>query len=166
MTMFRASRQPCRKRLAVAALEFAFVSQIFWVLIVGMFEISRALQVKEILTNAARKACRTAILPGASWSDVANGAAGSDLYDIMVTDNGFKWSDVTPTVIVTDTSGNSTTLTTGDSNNVLQNSSWGYTIKVKVSIPASATTWGPGLLFITNSTIESEYLVMMRQGNY
>ena len=97
---------------------------------------------------------------------MANGAAGSDLYDILVTDNGFQWSDVTPTVVVTDTSGNSTTLTTGDTNNVLQNAKWGYKISVKVSIPASVTTWGPGSLFITSSAVESASVVMMRQGNY
>jgi hypothetical protein len=128
-----------------------------------MFELSRAVMVKEILTNAARKACRTATLPGATWSDVANGAAGSELYDIMVTDNGFSWSNVTPTIIVTSTSGTSTTLTTGDSSNVLQNAGLGYKISVKVGIPASVTTWGPGSVF-TSGMIESEYVVMMRQG--
>jgi Flp pilus assembly protein TadG len=157
--------QLCRRR-ALAAVEFAVVAPLFWIVIVGMLEVSRAVMVKEVLTDAARKACRTAILPGASWSDVANGAAGSELYDILVTDNGFSWSNISPTVIVTDTSGNSTTLTTGDPSNVLQNASWGYTIAVKVSLPASTTTWGPGTVFITSSAIESEYVVMMRQGNY
>jgi Flp pilus assembly protein TadG len=156
------------KRLAVAAVEFAVASQVLWVLVVGMCEISRALQVKEILTDASRKACRTAILPGASWNDIANGAAGSEIYDLMATDNGFNWSDVTVTVIVTDPSGNVTTLTSssGDPNNILENSTWGTTISVKVGIPASKTTWGPGMLFITNQMVESEYVVMMRQGNY
>jgi len=164
--MFHSERRRCQRRQAVAAVEFAVAGIVFWVLIAGMFEVSRAMMIKEILTNAARKGCRTAILPGAGWSDVASGTAGSDLYDIMVTDNGFKWSDVTATIIVTDVSGNSTTLTTGDPTSVLQNSAWGSTISVKVAIPASATTWGPGYFFITANQIESEYVVMMRQGNY
>jgi Flp pilus assembly protein TadG len=164
--MMQTQRSQGRRRLAVAATEFAVAAPLFWVLIVGMFEVSRALMIKEILTDAARKACRTAVLPGAGWSDVAAGTAGSELYDIMVTDNGFNWSSVTPTVIVTDTSGGSTTLTTGDPGNVLQNATWGYTISVKVAIPASATTWGPGYIFIPATDIESEYVVMMRQGNY
>jgi Flp pilus assembly protein TadG len=159
-------RKPPARRLAAAAVEFAFAAQIFWVFILGMCEISRAMMVKENLTNAARKACRTAILPGAGWNDVANGAAGSDVYDILVTDNGYNWSDVTTTIVVTDPSGNSTTLTGSDSNNVLQNATWGSKISVKVSIPASATTWGPGTLFITSAMLESEFVVMMRQGNY
>ena len=54
-------------------------------------------------------------------------------------------------------------LTTGDSNNVLQNASLGYKIAVKVAIPASVTTWGPGSVF-TSGMIESEYVIMMRQG--
>jgi len=155
-----------RSRLGTAAVEFALIAPLFWILIVGMFEVSRALMVKEILTDSARKACRTAILPGAGWNDVANGAAGSELYDILVTDNGFTWSNITPQIIVTDTSGNSTTLTGGDTNKVLQNATWGSTIAVKVSIPASATTWGPGYIFITSTEIESETVIMMRQGNY
>jgi Flp pilus assembly protein TadG len=163
--MIRSQPKPARRR-ALAAVEVAVFAPLFWVLIVGMFEVSRAILVKEILTDAARKACRTAILPGAGWNDVANGAAGSELYDIMVTDNGFNWSDVTATIVVTDTSGNSTTLTTGDTNNVLQTASWGYKISVKVAIPASATTWGPGTVFIGSAALESEYVVMMRQGNY
>lgn len=164
--MVPTKRSQGRKRRGVAVVEFAVIAPLFWILIVGMFEVSRALMVKEILTDAARKSCRTAILPGASWNDVANGAAGSEIYDIMVTDNGFNWANVTPTIVVTDTSGNATTLTTGDPYNVLQNASWGYTISVKVSIPASATSWGPGYLFIPATEIESESMVMMRQGNY
>jgi hypothetical protein len=158
-------QRPSRRR-AIAAVEVALFAPLFFVLIVGMFEVSRALLVKEILTNAARKACRTAILPGAAWSDVAAGSAGSELYDILVTDNGFRWSDITATVVVTDTSGNSTSLIGSDANGVLQNAAWGDKIAVKVSIPASATTWGPGAVFLNSSTIESEYVVMMRQGNY
>ena len=166
--MLRSQQRRCPNRLAVAAVEFAVASQVFWVLIVGMCEVSRALMVKETVTNAARKSCRTAILPGAGWNDIANGAAGSEIYDVMVTDNGYNWSDVSVTVIVTDPSGNVTTLTTatGDPNNVLQNATWGTTISVKVGIPASKTTWGPGSFFITATMVESEYLVMMRQGNY
>src|SRR5215471_17247325 len=97
------ARQRSPRRTAIAAVEFALATQIFWVLIVGMFEISRAALVKEMLTNAARKACRTAILPGAAWSTVASGASGSELYDILVTDHGFSWSDVSPTIVVIDT---------------------------------------------------------------
>jgi len=166
--MRQAQQRRGTKRLAVATVEFAVASQLLWVLVLGKCELSHALSVKEIMTDASRKASRTAILPGAAWNDVANGAAGSEIYDIMVTDNGYNWSDVTVTMIVTDTSGHSTTLTTatGDPNNVLQNASWGYTISVKVAIPASKTTWGPGSLFITSTMIESEYVVMMRQGNY
>lgn len=164
--MIQSQQRRRRARRGVAAVEFAIAMGILWVLIVGMLEVSRAILVKQKLTNAARQAVRTAVLPGAGWSDVANGTAGSDLYDIMVTDNGFTWSDISKTIVVTDTSGNSTTLTTADAGNVLQNSKWGYKISVKVSIPASKTTWGPGTIFITNATVESEYLVMMRQGNY
>jgi Flp pilus assembly protein TadG len=153
-------------RTAAAAVEFALVAPFFALLVLGMFELSRALLVKEVLSNAARKAARTAILPGAGWNDVAAGSAGSELYNIMVTDNGFQWNNVTPTVVVTDPSGNVTTLTTGDPNNVLQNATWGSTISVKVAIPASATTWGPGALFVRTTMIESEFVVMMRQGNY
>jgi Flp pilus assembly protein TadG len=166
--MMQSKQRRGAKRLAVAAVEFAVASQVLWILVVGMCELSRALMVKEILTDASRKASRTAILPGAGWNDVASGTASSEVYDILVTDNGFNWSDVTVTIIVTDPSGNSTTLTTatGDPNNVLQNASWGSTISVKIGIPASKTTWGPGMFFITSTMVESEYMVMMRQGNY
>src|SRR6185437_9411801 len=59
-----------RVRRAVAAVEFAVVSPLLATLLLGMLEIGRGLMVKEALSDAAQKACRTAALPGKANSDV------------------------------------------------------------------------------------------------
>ncbi|MBV9126276.1 MAG: pilus assembly protein, partial [Planctomycetes bacterium] len=55
------SRGPGKKRGAIAAVEFALVAPLLFLFIIGMFEISRGMQVKAMLNNAARKGCRTGI---------------------------------------------------------------------------------------------------------
>lgn len=50
------------QRSGVTAVEFALVAPIFFLLVFALIEASRALNLKQALTNAAREGCRAAAL--------------------------------------------------------------------------------------------------------
>jgi Flp pilus assembly protein TadG len=59
--MFQRKPRLCRK--GVAAVEFALVAPIFFLLVFGLIEFGRIMMVQQSLTNAAREGNRVAILP-------------------------------------------------------------------------------------------------------
>jgi Flp pilus assembly protein TadG len=63
-------RKPKHCRNGVAAVEFALVAPIFFLLVFGLIEFGRMMMVQQALTNAAREGSRVAIL-----STTKNGAA-------------------------------------------------------------------------------------------
>jgi Flp pilus assembly protein TadG len=61
----------CRlKRRGAAVVEFAVVAPVFFLMILGMIEVARALMVQQIITNASREGARRAVLTGAQSSEV------------------------------------------------------------------------------------------------
>ena len=55
--------RPCRiKRQGVAAVEFALVAPLFFLMVFGMIEFGRAIMVQQIMTNASREGARMAVL--------------------------------------------------------------------------------------------------------
>jgi Flp pilus assembly protein TadG len=132
-------------RRAAAAVEFAVLAPFLFTLAMGAFELGRGLMVRQVLTDAARKACRTGALPGKANSDVT-----SDVNDILL-DNNIPTSVATITILVNGTSVDVSTAQQGDQ------------ISVKVAVPFNKVTWTP-LFFFNSASVESETLVMMRQG--
>jgi Flp pilus assembly protein TadG len=63
-------RSTGRRRRGAVALEFAILISFFLLLLFGMIELGRAIQVSQILTNAAREGARRAIVPGATNTQV------------------------------------------------------------------------------------------------
>jgi hypothetical protein len=67
-------QRPCRlyrrNRRAAAAVEFALVAPVFFLLVLGMIEYGRMVMVQQVLTNASREGARAAVLDGAEWSEV------------------------------------------------------------------------------------------------
>ncbi len=51
-----------RNRQGAAAVEFAIVAPVFFLMVFGMIEFGRAIMVKQVMTNAARDGARLAIL--------------------------------------------------------------------------------------------------------
>jgi Flp pilus assembly protein TadG len=134
-------RQP--RRQAAAAVEFALVLPFLVTLLLGMFEISRVLLVKETLSNAAQQACRTGARPGKASSDVT-----AEVDTVM---SNASLSQYSVTILVNDVSADVSTASRGDK------------VSVKVGVPVSQVFW-VSTLFISGSTVESETVVMMRQG--
>jgi Flp pilus assembly protein TadG len=67
-------RKPCRmtrgKRFGAAAVEFAIVAPLFFLLVFGMVEFGRMVMIQQVITNASREGARKAVLDGASSSSV------------------------------------------------------------------------------------------------
>ncbi|HEY7330347.1 MAG TPA: TadE/TadG family type IV pilus assembly protein [Gemmataceae bacterium] len=141
-------------RSAAAAVEFAILAPVLATLMLGMFELGRGVQVRQILTGAARKGCRTGILHLFGNSDITN-----DVTNVMQ-DNGFNSTKFNPpsigsiTITVTDPDGN----TLSDALNAPS----GSTISVQVAIPTTSVNW-VSYMFMTRSMVESDLVVMMKQ---
>lgn len=73
-------RSRCRSTLAragrrgVAAVEFAVVAPIFFMLVVGIIEVGRALMVQQVLINASRVGARRAVMLSSSQDAVVDAA--------------------------------------------------------------------------------------------
>ena len=150
-------RYPLRTRCgrpAVAAVEMAVIVPILAAIMLGMFELSRGLQVKQTLTGAARKGCRTGIIHQYGNNDIIN-----DVTNVM-RDNSFDTTKFNPPTIgaisitVTDPNGN----TLSDALDAPP----GSTVTVQVSIPVSSITWGT-TIFLTGDVLASDQIVMMKQ---
>ena len=64
------------RRTGTAAVEFAVVAPIMFMVVVAMFELGRSMSIQQTLTNAAREGAREAILPTATVSSVEDVVAG------------------------------------------------------------------------------------------
>jgi Flp pilus assembly protein TadG len=129
----------------MAVVEFALLAPLLVSLVLGMFELARGLMVKEMLSDAAQKGCRTGVLPGKTNSDIT-----SDVNNILA-DNGIASTDVTTTIQV---NGRTADLSTANPNDK---------ISVKVAIPVAKVYW-VGTVFLSAQSVESETVVMLRQG--
>lgn len=151
-----------RHRQGIAASEFAILAPFLFFLVMGIFEMSRAIMIKEILSNAARKGCSKGIIAGKTYSDIT-----TEVNDIM-TDMGINTSQVTTTIQVATYSGSGTnnTPTWGTAATVTSSTfspSACDQISVKVSVPVTSVLWFTPV-FMPSSSVESETIVMLRQG--
>jgi Flp pilus assembly protein TadG len=135
--------------------EFALVSPLLGLTIMGMLELGRAMMVKNTLSDASRKACRTGIKKDKGNSDITN-----EVTNIM-SDNGYTTAQFNPPTV-----GSITITVTDPSGKVLADSldaPSGTIVSVQVGIPVSSTTWVPPVFLGSGSTLESETVVMMKQ---
>jgi Flp pilus assembly protein TadG len=158
----RHSRGPARRRPAAVLVEFAFVVLfILAPLLTGMVEIGRAVMVKTILTDAARKGAAAAAMNTKTYTDISN-----DVDDILNTDHQLPSTIANgkATLIVTVATWNASTQTYGSDTTVTAATfapKQYDKVSVKVTVNASDVTWF--FLNYTNGDVESETVVMMRQ---
>jgi Flp pilus assembly protein TadG len=125
-----------RKRRGALAVEFTIVSFIFMGLLLGMIELSRALMVRHLLTNAAREGCRTGVIEGKGLSDVT-AAVNAKLSAEGITSD-------------------SVTVTVDDGSGGMANTMAGDEITVSVSVPVTSVSWLPGLQYLSGN-LTSQY---------
>ena len=140
----RWTSSPARSRPAAAAVEFAVIAPILMVLMLGMVEVTRAIQVKTYLTDAARSGGRLAIQPGNRTQDVTANI------NTILNNNGLNSAYATITVLV-----NNTDLDVSRAQKYDQ-------ISVKIALPISKVNWVTPLFF-SSTAVESETIVMMHQ---
>lgn len=68
----RHRRSTAGGRSGVAAVEFAVVAPIFFMLLVGMIEVGRAVMVQQVLINASRVGARQAVMLSATNANVVS----------------------------------------------------------------------------------------------
>jgi Flp pilus assembly protein TadG len=123
-------RKPCRttrgKRLGAAAVEFAIVAPLFFLLVFGMIEFGRMVMIQQVITNASREGARKAVLDGASSSNVK-----SSVVTYMA--NGGV------TIATSNVTINPTDPTTAAA---------GSPVTVTVSVPFSQVSWLPSPMFL------------------
>lgn len=138
-------RAPRTRRRASVLLEFAIVVPFLATLAVGTLEVARALTVRQVLSDAARKGCRTALLPSGS-----NAAITQDVNDVLSA-NQIDPAAATVTILVNGQSVDTSTAKQNDH------------ISVQISVPFAAVSW-TSPIFLGNRNVETEPLVMLRQG--
>src|SRR5262249_11812590 len=137
-----------KARWGIATVELALILPLLSLVIVGLIEFSRAMVVKNLLTDAARKGCRTGIQSSKGNTDITK-----DVNDIL-SDNKLSTSAAKITIAVTDPNGVVLTDAAG--------APTGSQVSVTVSIPVSATMFISGY-FLAPGTMQSETIVMMKQ---
>ncbi len=126
-----------RRRLGAAAVEFAVVAPVFFLFIVGIIDIGRAVMVQNLLAHAARDGARTATLDGASVEGI-QASVKQTMQGVAIT--GIT-VDVDP--------------------NPLESADIGDPVKVTVSVPYDAVSWLPVSKFLNGATLSTS--VTMRR---
>ena len=114
------------KRLGAAAVEFAVVAPLFFLLVFGMVEFGRMVMIQQVITNASREGARKAVLDGATSSNVKSSVV------TYMSNGGVTIATSNVTVNPTDPS----TATAGSP------------VTVTVSVPFSQVSWLPSPMFL------------------
>jgi Flp pilus assembly protein TadG len=134
--------RPCRRnRRGAAAVEFAIVAPIFFLMVFGLIEFGRAVMVQQVLTNAAREGARVGVL------DSPTPTAG--LVNTTVT-NYLQNAGISGATVTI----NPTEPTTAG---------YGATVTVTVQIPFKNVSWLPAPMFIGTNTQLKASTVMRRE---
>lgn len=134
-------------------VEFAVLVPVLVFLMLGMLEMARAIQVRQVLGDAARAACRQAIQYGYTSDNVSTNAKAilDDYLDVNSADTTNPSANATVTVAVNGSSAtNASAAKKGD------------VITVTVSIPASSIGWVTPR-YITSGTSIIQSVTMIRQ---
>ena len=136
--------KPCRlfrrKRRAAAAVEFAIVAPIFFLMIFGMIEYGRMVMVQQVLTNASREGARFAVLDGANYEEIKSRV--QDYLESASIDKVNANVSVAP--------------------DPPSSAAFGEPITVSVSIPFSKVSWLPSPMYLGGKTLTAT-TVMRRE---
>jgi Flp pilus assembly protein TadG len=118
-----------RRRAGASALEMALVLPVYTTLIFGQIEASRLGMVSSLLSDVAREACRVAILPGKTQTDVQTRVT------TVLSGSGISVGTVNPSPAT------------------WQTDPGGAAVTVTVSVPYSQCSWLQPPLFFGSTTV-------------
>ena len=124
----------------MAAVEFAVVAPVFFLLIFGMIEYGRMVMVQQVITNASREGARLAVLDGANFEEI-----NSQVNDYL---NSASINAVNAMVTVEPDPPSS--------------AGFGEPITVSVSIAFSKVSWLPSPMYLGGKTLTAT-TVMRRE---
>jgi Flp pilus assembly protein TadG len=162
LRIYPCRRQTAASRPAAAIVEFAFAALfVLGPVLIGMVELGRAVMVKCILTDAARKGSATGAMSSKTYTDIYN-----DVDDILNTDHQLPatLSNGKATLTVTVATWDATTQTYGDDVTVTSSTfapKQYDKVSVKIAVNATDVTWA--FLKYTAGGVMSETVAMMRQ---
>jgi Flp pilus assembly protein TadG len=136
--------KPCwlfrRNRRAAAAVEFAVVAPVFFLMIFGMIEYGRMVMVQQVITNASREGARLAVLDGASFGEIEDRV--NDYLEAASIDTGSTNVEVLP--------------------DPPTSAAFGEPITVTVEVPFSEVSWLPSPMYLGGKTLTAT-TVMRRE---
>lgn len=124
-----------RKRKGAAAVEFAIVAPIFFLVVLGMVEVGRAVMVQQILTNASREGARRAVLDGATASEVTT-YINSYLSSASLSGATISYPQGNP-----------------------ENAVYGSSVEVRVAIPFGNVSWVPVPRYLSGQTLAASTIM-------
>ena len=127
------------QRRGASLVEFAFVAPVFFAMIIGIIEVGRGLMVQQLLTEAARRGARTAVIEGTTSAQIK--------------------SAVTDYLATVGVNGSTAGVSVNDApvDTVEAQTMPAYTeLTVSVSVPVSSCTWLPASWFLSGS-ISGQY---------
>jgi Flp pilus assembly protein TadG len=127
-----------RNRRGAAAVEFAVVAPLFFLLVFGMIEFGRMVMVQQVITNASREGARRAVLDGTTTTDV------NTAVDNYLSGAGVAGATVTVTPDPPSLAG------------------YGEPVTVSVNIPFDEVSWLPTPMFLSGKEM-SATTVMRRE---
>ena len=132
-----------RNRQGAAAVEFAVVAPVFFLMVFGMIEIGRAVMVQQVLTNASREGARIAVLdsPTPTHNTVVSTVTS------YLQNGGVPAGSATITMNPTEPT----------------SAGYGQSVTVTVQVPFSSVSWLPKPIFLGASTNLTASTVMRRE---
>lgn len=141
-TRLSGKRQTKRRRGA-AIVEVAVCFPVFMLILLGVIEFGRALMVSQLLTNAAREACRDAIIDGST-----NDSVTAACREIVTNTVGCQNNDVTVDIEVTD-------VDDGSVLNDVSDAERRDLIKIDVTVPHDVISFAVGR-YLTGKTLRGQ----------
>ncbi|MHC4180781.1 MAG: TadE/TadG family type IV pilus assembly protein [Planctomycetota bacterium] len=130
----------CRKkRRGAAAVEFALIAPVFFLMIFGMIEFGRMVMVQQVITNGSREGARLAVLDGTSGAQVTS-VVNDYLESARVSGANVAVNPTEPS-----------------------SAGYGEPVSVTVTIPFSQVSWLPSPMFIGGDTVLTATTVMRRE---